>query len=162
MLNSLIEGPWQGPSAAAMAAAVTPQIAWLGNAAEQAGETGAQAVAAASAYEAAFIATVPPPEIAANRALLAALLATNFLGQNIAAIAATEAQYAELWAQDAATSTAIRVHWRSNGIAAFTPQSIATGLSGLATDQRGVNAINTAISQQGLYEIPKALLRMAG
>ena len=45
--------------------------------------------------------TVPPPEIAANRSLLAALVATNFLGMNTPAIAATEAQYAEMWAQDA-------------------------------------------------------------
>ena len=39
--------------------------------------------------------------IAANRALLAALVATNFLGQNTPAIAANEATYAEFWAQDA-------------------------------------------------------------
>jgi PPE-repeat protein len=39
--------------------------------------------------------------IAANRALLAALVATNFLGQNTPAIAATEALYMEFWAQDA-------------------------------------------------------------
>ena len=62
----------------------------------------AQAAAAVSAFEAAFMATVPPPEIAANRALLMALAATNLLGQNTAAIMATEAQYAEMWAQDAA------------------------------------------------------------
>jgi PPE-repeat protein len=40
--------------------------------------------------------------IAANRAQLAALTATNFLGQNTPAIAATEAHYMEMWAQDAA------------------------------------------------------------
>jgi PPE-repeat protein len=40
--------------------------------------------------------------IATNRALLMTLIATNFLGQNTPAIAATEAQYAEMWAQDAA------------------------------------------------------------
>jgi PPE-repeat protein len=45
---------------------------------------------------------VPPPIIAANRALLMSLIATNFLGQNTPAIAATEAHYAEMWAQDAA------------------------------------------------------------
>ena len=45
--------------------------------------------------------TVPPPVIAANRSLLAALVATNFFGQNTPAIAATEIQYAEMWAQDA-------------------------------------------------------------
>jgi PPE-repeat protein len=46
--------------------------------------------------------TVPPPVIAANRVLLAALVATNFFGQNTPAIMATEAQYIEMWAQDAA------------------------------------------------------------
>jgi PPE-repeat protein len=45
---------------------------------------------------------VPPPVIAANRSLLGALMATNILGQNTAAIAATEADYAEMWARDAA------------------------------------------------------------
>jgi PPE-repeat protein len=46
--------------------------------------------------------TVPPPVIAANRVLLMTLIATNFFGQNTPAIAATEAQYMEMWAQDAA------------------------------------------------------------
>lgn len=45
--------------------------------------------------------TVPPPAVAANRTQLATLVATNFFGQNTAAIAANEAQYAEYWAQDA-------------------------------------------------------------
>ena len=60
-----------------------------------------QARAAAAAFEQAFAMTVPPPVIAANRTQLMALIATNFFGQNTAAIAATEAQYAEMWAQDA-------------------------------------------------------------
>jgi PPE-repeat protein len=46
--------------------------------------------------------TVPPPVVAANRSQLMSLLATNFLGQNTPAIAATEAHYAQMWAQDAA------------------------------------------------------------
>src|SRR6202034_3793922 len=70
--------------------------------AAQAAQPSAHAYAAAAAYEAAFAMTVPPPVIAANRALLAALIATNFFGQNTPAIAATEALYAEMWAQDAA------------------------------------------------------------
>ncbi len=61
-----------------------------------------QAMASAAAFEAAFAMTVPPPLIAANRAQLAALVATNFLGQNTPAIMANEALYAEMWAQDAA------------------------------------------------------------
>ncbi|HUH70815.1 MAG TPA: PPE family protein, partial [Mycobacterium sp.] len=61
-----------------------------------------QANAAATAFESAFAMTVAPPIIAANRVQLATLVATNVFGQNTPAIAATEAQYAEMWAQDAA------------------------------------------------------------
>ncbi len=92
---------WFGPSSVAMAAAAAPYAAWLQASAAQAGQTAVQAYTAAAAYEAAFAMTVPPPVIAANRAQLVALIATNFLGQNTPAIAATEAQYAEMWIQDA-------------------------------------------------------------
>jgi PPE-repeat protein len=85
-----------------MKAAVTPYIDWLTSTGAQAEETANHARAAVAAYEAAFAMTVPPPAIAANRALLAALVATNFLGQNTPAIMMNEALYAEMWAQDAA------------------------------------------------------------
>ena len=49
---------------------------------------------------------MPPPAIAANRTRLATLVATNFLGINTPAIVATEAQYAEMWVQDATMMTA--------------------------------------------------------
>jgi hypothetical protein len=38
--------------------------------------------------------------VAANRVTLAALVATNFAGQNAPAIMSTEADYAQMWAQD--------------------------------------------------------------
>jgi len=94
---------WQGPSSAAMAAAAAPYAAWINTTAAQAEQTANQARAAAAAYETAFAATVPPPMIEANRAQLASLITTNIFGQNMPAIAATEAQYADMWAQDAAT-----------------------------------------------------------
>jgi PPE-repeat protein len=102
VISTLTSGLWTGPSAASLAAAVAPYVTWLGATGEQAEQTAAQASAAASAYETAFAATVPPPIVAANRSLLAMLVATNFLGQNTPAIAATEAHYGEMWAQDAA------------------------------------------------------------
>ncbi|OCB17260.1 hypothetical protein A5674_12305 [Mycobacterium malmoense] len=92
---------WSGPSSLLMTAAATPYVEWLSTAAAQALQTAAQAYSAAAAYEAAFAMTVPPPVIAANRAQLMALIATNFLGQNAPAIAATETQYMEMWVQDA-------------------------------------------------------------
>lgn len=104
--GSIIEGlaseAWAGPSAAAMAAAAAPYVAWMSATSAQAKTAAVQATAAAGAYESAFAAVVPPPEIAANRVRLATLLATNVFGQNTAAIAATEAEYGEMWAQDAA------------------------------------------------------------
>jgi PPE-repeat protein len=93
---------WHGPSSASMSAAAAPYVAWMSATAAQAEETANQARAAVAAYEAAFAATVPPPVIAANRTLLMTLIATNILGQNTPAIAATEAHYMQMWAQDAA------------------------------------------------------------
>lgn len=102
VISELTSGPWLGPASASMLAAATPFVVFLDSSAAEAEQAASQAFAAAAAYEAAFAASVPPPVIAANRALLAVLVATNFLGQNTPAIAATEALYAEFWAQDAA------------------------------------------------------------
>jgi PPE-repeat protein len=101
VVSELTSGVWSGPSSTSMTTAAGTYVEWLSATAAQAEETAAQARAAAAGYEAAFAMTVPPPEIAANRSLLAVLVATNFLGQNTPAIAATEALYAEMWAQDA-------------------------------------------------------------
>ncbi|WP_155764664.1 PPE family protein, partial [Mycobacterium intracellulare] len=75
-------GQWQGPSAASMASAAAPYVDWISTTAGLAEQTAAQAQAAAAAYEAALASAVPPALIAANRTQLAALQATNLLGQN--------------------------------------------------------------------------------
>ena len=103
VIQELTGGPWLGPSSVQMTSATAPYIAWLQGSSIQAAQTSAQARLAAAAYEGAFDSTVPPTEIAANRTLLAALVATNFLGQNTPAIAATEALYMEMWFQDGLT-----------------------------------------------------------
>ena len=102
VISGLTSGPWRGPASASMVAAAAPYVSWMNATAAQAEQAADQAKAAASAYEAAFTATVAPPVVAANRTLLASLIATNVLGQNTPAIATTEAHYAEMWAQDAA------------------------------------------------------------
>jgi PPE-repeat protein len=102
--QAVVEGlasSWQGPSLVSMASAAAPYVAWITATAAQAEETANQARAAVAAYETAFAATVPPPVIMANRTLLMTLIATNILGQNTPAIAATEAHYMQMWAQDA-------------------------------------------------------------
>lgn len=93
---------WRGPAAAAMQDAVIPYLTWMSLTGLQAEQAGAQAAAAAGAFESAFAATVPPAVVTANRQQLAVLVATNLLGQNTPAIAAVEAAYGEMWAQDAA------------------------------------------------------------
>lgn len=103
VITALSGEEWLGPASASMAQAVAPYVAWMRTTAAQAEQTANQMHAAATAYEAALAATVPPPLVAANRAQTAQLLATNVLGLNTPAIAQLEAQYGEMWAQDAST-----------------------------------------------------------
>ena len=110
VITNLTTGPWLGPSSARMAAAAAPYIAWLQGTAATAAQTGAQAQVAAAAYQSAYASMVPLPEIAANRALLAQLVANNFLGQNTGAIATTEANYLDMWIQDALTMDTYQVN----------------------------------------------------
>ena len=102
VISTLADDQWRGPSSVAMATASAPYLEWLQTTSAAAQQAANQAMASAAAYEAAFGMTVPPPLVAANRAQLAALVATNLLGQNTPAIAANEAQYGAMWAQDAA------------------------------------------------------------
>jgi hypothetical protein len=93
---------WQGPSSTAMQEAAAPYVAWLGEAATQAERAAAQARVTVGAFEEAFAATVHPAVVAANRAQLVSLAASNVFGQNASAIAAVEAEYEHMWAQDVA------------------------------------------------------------
>ena len=101
VVTQLSSQEWLGPASAAMAAAVSPHATWMRTTAAQAEQAATQASAASAAFETAFASVVPPPLIAANRTQLAQAVATNVLGQNTGIIAQLEAQYAEMWAQDA-------------------------------------------------------------
>ncbi|EPQ78199.1 PPE family protein [Mycobacterium marinum] len=101
VVSGLTSGGWLGPASLSMASAFWPYVTWTSMVATQAGEAASQATLAVGAYETALAMTVPPPVVAANRVQLATLTATNFFGQNSPAIAATEAAYSEMWAQDA-------------------------------------------------------------
>src|SRR3984957_13857011 len=101
LVTNLVTGSWLGPSSAQMASATAPYIAWLQGSAATAAQTGAQAQVAAAAYQTAYASMVPLPAIAENRAELATLVANNFLGQNTGAIATNEANYLDMWIQDA-------------------------------------------------------------
>src|SRR5271157_1576134 len=100
-LSSLIES-WDGPSSMAMVQAVQPYLIWLRTTAQQAQQMAASTEAAAAAFTSVHSAVVPPGQVTANRTRLAQLLATNRFGTNTAAIAQTEAQYQEMWANNSA------------------------------------------------------------
>lgn len=127
---------WSGGAAMAMAAAAAPYVAWASATMTLAEQAAAQARAAAAAYEAAFAATVPPAVVAANRARLAILVATNFFGQNTPAIAMTEIEYMEMWAQDVAAMVGYHVGAQTvaASLPAFSVPPVGLGgLSGLVT-----------------------------
>jgi PPE-repeat protein len=153
VILGLTGGPWLGPASVSMAAAATPYVGWMSTTAAQAAQTATQAQATAAAYEVAFAATVPPPVITANRTLLSALVATNLFGQNTAAIAATESQYAEMWAQDAAAmygyagSTATL----TSGLPTFSPApQTTTGASPAASTSAGAQTVASALTSTAL------------
>jgi PPE-repeat protein len=161
VIAALTDGSWLGPAAAAMAASSKAQVEWLVRTALQAEQVAGQASAAVSAYEAAFIATVPPAEIAANRALLMQLIATNLLGQNTAAILATEAIYAEMWAQDAAAMYSYSgASSAASTLAPFAAAAESANPAGLGAQ---ASAVAQAVgSSSGQSAVTNALAAMAG
>lgn len=102
-VGELVTGPWMGPSAVMMGVSGAQSVEWLVEASAQCFQASAACSAAAAAFSEAFAGVTPPPAIVENRTRLATLIATNFFGVNSAAIAATEAQYAEMWAQTSGT-----------------------------------------------------------
>ena len=151
VISTLNSEEWLGPASAAMAAAAAPYVAWLDSTAAAAEHAAAQATASAAAYETAFAMTVPPPVIATNRAQLAALVATNVVGQNTPAIAATEAHYAEMWAQDGAAMYGYAGASAGAGVLqpliSPAPNTNPGGLAGQAA------AASTAGTQSGLSQL---------
>ncbi|AKN18016.1 PPE family protein [Mycobacterium haemophilum DSM 44634] len=170
VVSGVTGGSWSGPASASMAAASAPYVTWMRTTATQAEQTATQARAAASAYESAFAMTVPPPVIAANRSLLMSLIATNILGQNIPAIAATEAHYGEMWAQDAATMYGYAgASAAASTLTPFTPPQPTTNPAGLAGQAAAVAqatgtsaATNTqATLSQAMSAVPGTLQGLA-
>jgi PPE-repeat protein len=133
VISSLTDESWIGPTSKSMAAAVTPYMVWMGATAAQCEQAANQATAAAAAYETAYALTVPPALVAANRAQLMALIATNLLGQNTPAIMVTEAQYMEMWAQDATAMYNYAANSASaSAFSIFAPPPQTTNPGGLA------------------------------
>ncbi|ORW89686.1 hypothetical protein AWC27_12370 [Mycobacterium szulgai] len=169
VVSGLLREPWLGPAAMSMAAAATPYQAWMSSTGEQARQAANLARAAAMAFEAAFAATVPPALVTENRAMLAALVATNIFGQNTPAIAATETVYAEMWAQDATTMYGYAI-----GSAAATrltpflappqntnPAGVGAQASAVAQAAGSAAGSNSAALSQLISTLPSVLQAMA-
>jgi PPE-repeat protein len=172
VVSGLTAGPWVGPSSSTMAAAAASYVTWLNATAAQVEETAAQAKAAAAAYQTAFASTVPPPMVAANRSQLMTLVATNLFGRNTQAIAANEAQYGEMWAQDAAAMYGYAASSASaTSLTPFTPpqQNTSPGGSGAqasaVSQAAGTSAGNVqgtvSSIQQAFSAVPNALASAA-
>jgi PPE-repeat protein len=139
VVSELADDTWQGPSSAAMEDAATPYVAWLNAAAAEAEQTATQARSAANAYQTAFASVVSPEVIALNRAQLASLTATNTFGQNNPAIATIEAQYGEMWAQDATAMYSYAGNSAAaSRVTAFTAPPSTTNAAGAAGQSAAV------------------------
>jgi PPE-repeat protein len=157
VISALTSDAWLGPSSTSMAAAGATYTAWMISTATQVEQAATQARLASAAYQTAFAVTVPPPEIAANRSLLAALVATNLLGQNTPAIAATEAQYAEMWAQD--TGAMYGYAGSAASASRLTPFAAPAPTTNAAPQTPAQNVISTA--SQLISALPRALQSLA-
>ena len=98
-LSSLADA-WHGPSAAAMTKAVEPYLNWLRTTAQQCQQMAIAVQDAIAAFNSARSSVVPVASVSANRTRLTQLLATNRFGINLPAIAETEDEYLDMWANN--------------------------------------------------------------
>jgi PPE-repeat protein len=140
VLSSLTDA-WSGPSSAAMIQAVEPYLSWVRTTAQRCEQLAASTRAAASAFNSAVAAVVHPTYVSANRMRLAQLLATNWFGTNLAAIAATEGEYEGMWANNsaamyryqAASAQALALSQFSSPPAIVNPAAVAAQVSAVPT-----------------------------
>src|ERR1700733_8923101 len=140
-ITQLASDEWNGPASAAMASAAQPYVTWLQETSTQAEQAAAQAQAAVAAYEQAFAATVAPPLVAANRAETAAAVQANVFGQYTPLISQLEAQYGQMWAQDAAAM------YGYAGQSASAAQVTPFATPAATTSPAGTAAQSAAVSQ---------------
>ncbi len=169
-ITQLASDAWNGPASAAMASAAQPYITWLQETATQAEQAAAKAQAAVAAYEQAFAATVAPPLVAANRAETAAAVQANVFGQYTPLIAQLEAQYGQMWAQDAAAMYGYAGQSASAAqVTPFTTPAATTNPGGTATQAAAVSqatgtsaaSSSQSVLQQLTTSMPNSLQSLA-
>ena len=169
-ITQLASDEWNGPASAAMSTAAQPYITWMQETAAQAEQAATQAQAAAAAYEQAFATTVAPPLVAANRAETAAAVQANVFGQYTALIAQLEAQYGQMWAQDAAAMYSYAGQSASaSQVTPFATPAATTNPGGTATQAAAVSqatgtsaaSSSQSILQQLTSSMPSSLQSLA-
>jgi PPE-repeat protein len=159
---------WHGPSSTAMSASVAPYLTWLRTTSQQAQQVAASAQAAANAFNSASAAVVPTAQVLANRTQLAQLLATNVFGKNLPAIAATEADYQRMWANNAAAMTRYQAaSTQATNLPQFTSPTSTTDPSAQATQTTAqtaaaANSGNSVAAKAAAAATPAAALPTAG
>ncbi len=157
VLSSLTEA-WHGPSAAAMTQAVGPYKTWLRTTAQQCQQLSMSAQVAAAAFGSTLVSVVHPSVVTANRAQLVHLLATNAFGMNLPAIAATEAQYQVMWANN---SSAIFRYQAASAqalpVSQFTSPPTITTATGAAAQASAVASANPGTATTAATSLQSAL-----
>ena len=144
---SSLDASWYGPSSAAMMQSVEPYVTWLRATAQQTQQVAASAQTAAAAFSSVQAAVVPTSVVAANRMRLALLYATNGFGRNLPAIAATEAAYQTMWANNSAAMSRYQAtSAQASTLPQFSSPTSATNPSGLSTQAGASSAATTGTS----------------
>lgn len=137
--------PWQGPAATAMTLSTIPYVSWMQTTAAEAAQLSIAATSMAGSFVATQTAVVHPSVVTANRQLLAQLIATNFFGINFPAIAATELQYLQMWADNTTAMLAYQAtSLQTMALQPFTPPPTTTNPAAGPTQRA---AVATAAAQ---------------
>lgn len=154
---SSLAGSWHGASALAMAQAAAPYVVWLNTTAVQTQQTAAAAEVAAAAFSSTQASMVHPSVVLANRTRLMHLLATNWFGINLPAIAETEQEYQAMWANNSAAMSRYQAtsQQATTQMTQFSSPSATTNSTGTAAQTKAVsNATGSSVSNASVSNAP--------
>ena len=146
-----------GAASAAMTEAAARYIDWLDAVAALSEHAATGLAAAAGAHQSALTAMVPPPVITTNRGQRRSLATENCLGQTSPAIADLDAEYEQMWVEDA---DAVYAYARASAdAAAVTPFTSPPGDQGGAARTWALRSAPDVVStgSQVMSTIPEAL-----